>query len=159
MTAECDTAFGRRRAGRGPFAMPAQHRVNARDELARVERLRQVIVGAHLEADDAIDFLAFRRQHDDRHRFAGAAQSAADGQPVLARQHQVEHDQVRRVALQLAVELRRIGEGRDLEALLGQVARQQVAQAHVVVDDEDLWGGCFVHARLERWLRNRRRRM
>ena len=60
--------------------------------------------------------------------------------PVLARQHQVEHQQVRRIALQLAVELRRVGKRRDLEALLGQVARQQVAQAHVVVDDEDLRG-------------------
>ena len=33
------------------------------------------------------------------------------------------------------------GERRDLEALLAQIAGQQVAQAHVVVDDEDL-GGC-----------------
>jgi hypothetical protein len=30
------------------------------DQLARVERLREVVVGAHLEADDAVDVLALR---------------------------------------------------------------------------------------------------
>ena len=48
---------------------------------------------------------------------------------------------MRRIALQLLVELARIGERRHLESLLGQIAGQQVAQAHVVVDDEDLGGG------------------
>ena len=59
---------------------------------------------------------------------------------VLAGQHQVEHDEVRRIALQLLVEVARVGQRRDLEALFAQVAREQVAQAHVVVDDEDLRG-------------------
>ena len=45
---------------------------------------------------------------------------------------------MRRVALELPVEIARVGKRGDLEALLGQVARQEVAQAHVVVDDEDL---------------------
>ncbi len=121
--------------------MAAQHRVDARDELARIERLGQVVVGAHLEADDAIDVLALGRQHDDRHRLAGAAQAPAHGETVFAGQHEVEHDQVRRVALQLLVELARVGKRRHLEALLGQIAGEQVAQAHVVVDDEDLGGG------------------
>ena len=134
---------GRGRARREPLRLPAQHRVDARDELARIERLRQVVVGAHLEPDDAIDVLALRRQHDDRHAFAGAAQPAADGEPVLAGQHEVEHDEVRRIALQLLVEVARVGQRRDLEALLGQIARQEVAQAHVVVDDEDLRRGRF----------------
>ena len=117
--------------------MPAQHRVNAGDELARIERLRQIVVGAHFEPDDAIDVLALRRQHDDRHRLAGAAQAAAYRQPVLAGQHEVEHDEMRRIALQLLVEVARVGKRRDVEALLGQIARQEVAQAHVVVDDEN----------------------
>ena len=62
-------------------------------------------------------------------------------EPVLAGQHEVEHDQVRRIALQLLVEVARVGERRDLESLLAQIAGQQVAQAHVVVDDEDLRAG------------------
>ena len=111
--------------------------MDAGNQLARIERLRQVIVGAHLESHDPVDVLPLRRQHDDRHRLAGAAQPPADGEAVLARQHEVQHQQMRRVALQAAVELGRIRQRRDLKALLGQVARQKIAQAHVVVDDED----------------------
>ncbi len=103
----------------------------------------EVIVGAHLEADDAIDVFALRRQHDDRHGFARGTQPAADREPVLAGQHQVEHDEVRRVALKLLVEVARIGERSHLETLLGEVARQQVTQSHVVVDDEHLGRGDF----------------
>src|SRR5581483_9217803 len=45
----------------------AQHRPDARDELPRVERLRQVVVGADLETDDLVDVLVARGQHQDRH--------------------------------------------------------------------------------------------
>ena len=44
---------------------------------------------------------------------------------------------MRRIALQLAIELRRVGQRADLESLLGQITRQQIAQPHVVVDDEN----------------------
>jgi hypothetical protein len=43
------------------------------------------------------------------HRFAGRAQAAAHGEPVLAGQHEVEDHEARRIALQLAVEVARIG--------------------------------------------------
>ena len=35
--------------------------MNARQQFARVERLGQVVVGAHLEADDAVDVVALSR--------------------------------------------------------------------------------------------------
>ena len=66
--AERDRAFLGGCAGHGALAVAAQHRVDARDELARIERLGEVVVGAHFQADDAIDVLALGRQHDDRHR-------------------------------------------------------------------------------------------
>ena len=78
------------------------------------------------------------------------AQPPADGQAVLAGQHQVEHEEMRRVALELAVEVARVRQRRHLEALLAEVARQQVAQAHVVVDDQDAGrGGLAGHGRLD----------
>src|SRR5215510_12352723 len=43
-----------------------QHRLHARHQLARLEWLRQVIVRAELEADDAVGDVAARREHDDR---------------------------------------------------------------------------------------------
>ena len=140
---ERDLALGRRRTRREAFGVPAQHGLDAGDELARIERLRQVVVGAHLETDDAVDVLALGGQHDDGHAVAGGAQAAADREPVLAGQHEVEHDQMRRIALELPVEIARVGQGGDLEALLGQIAGQEIAQAHVVVDDQDLRRGRF----------------
>jgi hypothetical protein len=68
------------------------------------------------------------------------AQPAADRQAVFARQHQVQHDQVHRVACHHAVQRLGVLGQQHLEALLRQVAAQQVADAGVVVDDEDAVG-------------------
>ena len=70
----------------------AEDRLHAGDELARVERLRQVVVGADLEPDDLVDVLVARGQHQDRHVRA-LADAPADLDPVDVREHQVEHDQ------------------------------------------------------------------
>ena len=78
-------------AGRGFVA--AQDGADAGGQFARVERLRQVIVGAEFQADDAVDIFAARGQHDDRD-FALLAQAAQDFEAVDARQHDVEHDEV-----------------------------------------------------------------
>ena len=121
----------------GVLRLAAQHGVDAGEQFARVERLGQVVVGAHFEADDAVDLVALGGQHDDRRHVAGAAQAAADRQAVLAGQHQVEHDQVEMLAGPRPVHLRGIGDALDGEALFAEVAVQQVAQAAVVVDDED----------------------
>ena len=42
-------------------AMAAQDITNARHQFARLERFGQVVIGAHFEADDAIDRVAARR--------------------------------------------------------------------------------------------------
>ena len=55
----------RRLVGRRPG--PAQHRLQARDELARAERLGHVVVGAGLERAHLLVLLADRGEHDDRH--------------------------------------------------------------------------------------------
>ena len=101
------SARGRARRPGGRLA--AQHRVDARHQLARVEGLGQVVVGAHLQADDAVDVVALGGEHDDRGRGRLRAQAAADRQAVLARQHQVEHHQVVALARQLLVHARGVG--------------------------------------------------
>ncbi|MNT24642.1 hypothetical protein D3C72_1601270 [compost metagenome] len=45
----------------------AQHAAYARQQFARLERFRQVIVGAHFQAQDAVQRLIARRQHDHRY--------------------------------------------------------------------------------------------
>jgi len=84
-----------RRLGLPPLrSRAAQDRLDAGDELTRVERLRQVVVGADLEADDLVDVLVSGGQHQDRNVRA-LADAPADLDPVDVREHQIEHDQRR----------------------------------------------------------------
>ena len=66
------------------------------DQLARAERLGHIIVGAGLEAANAVSFLAARGQHDDRNVGGrrAAAQAAADFDAADALDHPVEEDDV-----------------------------------------------------------------
>ena len=138
--------IGARCAGRRGRRTPPQHRLDARHELARIERLREVVVGADFEPDDAVDVVAFRGQHDDRHVFVAAAQPPADRQTVLARQHEVEDHEIVALARELPVHLGRIRHGAHAVTLLAEVAIEQIAQPRVVVDDEDFCLG-FRHGR------------
>ena len=111
--------------------------MDARQQLARLEGLGQVVVGADLEADDAVDVLDLGRQHDDRRHVVGGTQPATDRQAVFAGQHEVEDDQMHRLAGEQAVQRLGVFGEQDLEAFLGQVASQQVANAGIIIDDDD----------------------
>ena len=75
------------------FLAAAQDGFDPRDQLSAAERLREVIVGPHLQADDAVNFLALSGQHDDRDVRLGA-HGAAEREAVFARQHQIEQDEI-----------------------------------------------------------------
>src|SRR5205823_6776539 len=68
---EAADALGARISGRVSGA--AQDRLDPSEELAWIEGLRQAVIRAELEPDDAVDVLAARGQHDDRHLRAAAA--------------------------------------------------------------------------------------
>ena len=113
----------------------AKDRLHARDELARVERLRQVVVGADLEADDLVDVLVARGQHQDRH-VGAAAQPPADLDPVDVGQHQVEDDQRRAAGPRLR---QRVVAGRGhlhVVARVLEVERDERRDRGFVLDDE-----------------------
>jgi len=75
----------------------AQNRANARDQLARVIRLGQIIVSAEFKADDAINVFAARRQHQHRQRRSGA-NAFQHLKPVQSRHHHVQHHQIKLMA-------------------------------------------------------------
>jgi hypothetical protein len=114
-----------------------EDRANAREELARMEGLRNVIVGAHLEADDAVHILAARREHEHGDAALGA-QLAAKREPVDARHHEVEHDEVHGALLDRAHELAPVREHGRAKAVLLEVLRDERADLGVVVDDQDV---------------------
>ena len=60
----------------------AQYGADAREQLTQIERLSDVIVGAHFEANHAVDDFASGGQHHDAD-IAVFAQTASEGQPVF----------------------------------------------------------------------------
>ncbi|CFO70944.1 Uncharacterised protein [Bordetella pertussis] len=69
-----------------------------------------------------------------------AAQAAADRQAILARQHQVENQQVKVFALPQFAHFLGIFGHEYIEPLFRQIAAQEIAQSGIIVDDQDLAG-------------------
>ena len=108
-----------------------------RHELAQAERLHDVVVRAELEPDDAVDLLALRRDHDDRHVRA-RAQLAADREAVDVRQPEVEQHEVDGGG----VERRLAGrDARHLEALAREPLDERLGDRVFVLDDEQVHAG------------------
>src|SRR3954453_715438 len=115
----------------------AQDRLDASDQLARVERLGQVVVGAHLEPDDLVDVVVAGGQHQDWH-VRGGADLPAHLEPVDVGQHQVEHHQVGLGVLGLHQRLAAVAGDLDLVARVLQVHRDEGCNVALVLDDQDL---------------------
>ena len=70
--------------------------------------------------------------------FDSGAQRAAEREAVLARQHQVEQDEVDPAVGQDLAHGAAIRRRADPEALLGQRTRDEIADFAVIVDDQDV---------------------
>lgn len=90
--------FGRSLAsdfGRGVERGATKHGPEAGEQLTRRKSFRQVIIGADLEADDAIRLIPARGQHEHGHaRFL--ADTFEYLEAVEPRQHHIENDDMRR---------------------------------------------------------------
>ena len=69
-----------------------QHGLHARDDLARAERLGDVVVGADLEADEPVDLVGARRHEDDGDALGLEAPRQLEA--VDTRQHDVDQCEV-----------------------------------------------------------------
>jgi len=128
---ESGTLISYRRAAPGA----PQDAADARQQFAWIERLGQIIVGTHLQSDDAIHRIALRSEHQHRY-LRVSAQLPAQRQTVIARQHQVQHYQARRLGRQGLAHGRAVRHCMRLETVLAQVFLQQFADVFVVVNDE-----------------------
>ncbi len=109
-------------------------------QLGERERLGQVVVRAQLQAEHPVEFGRLGGEHQDRRRAALGAQRLADLQPVHARHHQVEHQQVGRRFELARQRLRAVANGRHLVAGRAQVHHQQLADVGLVFGNEDVGG-------------------
>src|SRR5437879_1319493 len=132
---EAAHAVGARLTGR--MGGPAQHRLDAAEQLARIERLGDVVVGAELESDNAVHILAARGEHDDGHLRA-AAHVAAYRQAVLAREHEIEHQQIDARAPHHAPHFLAVCNRRRAQLVALQVLTEQQTDLAVIVDDQDV---------------------
>ena len=122
--------------GRSGAVDPAQHRLDASDELGGGERLGEVVVAAELEAEHAVD-LAVARGEEDHRDLRGLAQPTAHLQPVDVGQTDVEHDEAGPVR---ADRLEARFAGRRLEhpvPVAGEVEVDEIGDVGLVVDDDD----------------------
>ena len=127
----------RRLLFRGLDRGPTQHGFDHGQQLAQVERLWQVVIGAHFEADDAVDNLAAAGQHDDPDAKI-LSQPAGEGQSVLAGQHQIEGDEIDRGLRHDPSHSRAVLRDRDPVALAGQIFLDQVADLALIIDDQNV---------------------
>jgi hypothetical protein len=123
--------LARRMAGR-----PAQQRADARQHLLHVEGLCDVVVGAGVEALDLVAPAVARGQDQDRHGAAGLAPLVDDGDAVLLRQAEIEHNGV--VGLRLAEEGSLLAVEGAIHHVAGVAQRPDdlPVQVDVVLDDE-----------------------
>jgi len=114
-----------------------QHSADARDQLAWIEGLSEIVVRAELEPDDAINVFRQRREKDDRQGRILCAHVPAHVQAGAIRQHDVDHGQTDIARGDDLPECRQITRQRNLEFLAYEVLSQEVADFLVVIDDED----------------------
>jgi len=144
----CSAASPARASERGRGrARPPQDRPHARQQLARVERLGEVVVGAELEAAHAIDVVAARGQ--DQHRtLAVAPQLDQHVEAGLQRQHHVEDREVELARPQRAGAGLAVVHRLDLQALLAEEIAEHRAQFAIVFDQQDPRLGGRRHGKL-----------
>ncbi len=102
---------------------PAEDRGDPEQQFARLERLRQIVVGARLQPLDPVAGLVARGQEQDR-RIDLIADAAGQAEPVLARHHHVNYQHVEGQALEQTRGVGRVACGGDQIAASGQEAFQ-----------------------------------
>ena len=107
--------------------------MEARQQLLEGERLRQVVVGAGVEALDPLADRVARRQQEDRDAVALAAQPARHVEPVVAGHHHVENQSVRCAVGRRGQRLVPVGGERDVEAVQLQRPLERLPDGSVIV--------------------------
>ena len=110
-----------------------------RRQLAHLERLRDVVVGADLEPLDAVGVGPACGEEDDRDvlGLGRPAERAANFQSRKVGEHQVEKNQVRRLSLAQPQSLGAKSGRVDGEPLLGELIGKQLTQIGIVFNDQN----------------------
>jgi hypothetical protein len=125
-----------RLGGLGRAVGPAEDGADTCDQLARAERLREVVVGTEFEAEQLVELVVARGQHDDRDGRV-AAELAGDVEPVEPRQTEIEDDEIGPALADRRQRRGTVGRGEDRETRMLEVVAGEHGDLRFVVDDED----------------------
>ena len=126
----------------------SKQRLDAGQEFPDPEWLGHVVVGAGVEPDDLVHFLAFGGEHQDGGTDAGLAEEAADFVPVDLGEHDIQKYEAGSLALDRLKGAIAAQADRGFEALRSEQFLQTQANAGIVFDDEnarfhgDFWATC-----------------
>ena len=120
-------------------ARASQQGADTGEKLARRKRFGEVVVRAELQTHHPIGFFLAAGQDDDRNVRFGA-QIASDLHPVLARQLQVEDEQVDRMARHDVGDRLPTGQGGNLDVVVTEVVGNHLPHRRVIVDCQDVNG-------------------
>ncbi len=143
-------------ARRGRLGTP-QHASHPSGQLARRERLGDVVIGAELETQHPIGLLPACGEQDDR-QGTRPAQLLQDAETVPGWEHHIQDQQIGRIP---AGQLQgRVSVGFDLnsEAFAFQIPAHHFANHRLVVDDENGAGGGVPGTHVPRLREERNRR-
>ena len=115
---------------------PSQGGSDASDEFRDVERLLHVVVRAGLQADDDVERIRPRGEHDHRHG-RRPPDLAADLQPVEPGQHDVQQDEVEAAGQRAIKALDAVGGRLDREAGVAKADGGDFADGRIVLDEQD----------------------
>lgn len=115
---------------------PAQDRLDAGDDLLRVEGFHDVVIGSQLESQDFVECLTFRGDHDDG-LLRDLADLPADLPAVHTGQHDVEDDKVGLERLELADGGLTVVHAVDVIPFIFEVQSEEFADVFVVIYDQD----------------------
>ena len=130
--------------GGGGAASAAKKGADPRHDLARAERLGDVIVRAYLETDQGVRLLGTRGKH--QHIYVGGLADAPERlESVDPWQPHIENDEVGYPAIERVKSLLAGYRLLDIEAVAVEVVREQLPDVCLVVDDEDAPCAHVVH--------------
>ena len=121
-----------------------EDRAHASDELARRERLRDVVVGAELEAEHAVDLSRSCREDEDREVWVGATSNPAAHLHAVDRSRQ-PHVEDREHGLLVSNQLEAPFTVRGLdhaEPRISEIEIEQIGDVRIVFDHDDRLISC-----------------
>jgi hypothetical protein len=118
------------------MARPPQQGVQPRHQLAQIEGLGQVVVGARLQPRDPVIHRVARRKHADRDVVTQRPQGGDYRDPVEFRHLDIQHQRVMRLVGQQPQRLFTVRRDPNVETRMPQSAGNGGSHVRVVVDHQ-----------------------